>query len=80
MLTQFFNGINFVYRGVEVYRTFRSYLRVLVRIQTSTMADDTNYTGDLPRYVLDQPRARRGPRAGPAHDPILSGPRDVPKL
>ena len=26
-------GVNFVYRSVEVYRTFRSYLWVLVRIK-----------------------------------------------
>ena len=32
-MTQLFNGVNFVYRSVEVYLTFYSYLRVLVRIQ-----------------------------------------------
>ena len=32
-MTQLFNGVNFVYRSVEVYLTFCSYLRVLVRIQ-----------------------------------------------
>ena len=31
-MTQLFNGVNFVYRSVEVYLTFCSYLRVLVRI------------------------------------------------
>ena len=45
-MTQLFNGVNFEYRSVEVYLTFCSYLRVLVRI--------INYTGDLPRYVLDR--------------------------
>ena len=52
-MTQLFNGVNFVYRSVEVYLTFCSNLRVLVRIRNSTMADGINYTGDLPRYVLD---------------------------
>ena len=33
VMTQLFNGVNFVYRSVEVYLTFCSYLRVLVRIQ-----------------------------------------------
>ena len=46
-MTQLFNGVNFVYSSVEVYLTFCSYLRVLVRIQNF-------YTGDLPRYVLDR--------------------------
>ena len=32
-MTQLFNGVNFVYRSVEVYLTFCSYIRVLVRIQ-----------------------------------------------
>ena len=32
-MTQLFNGVNFVYRSVEVYSTFCSYLRVLVRIR-----------------------------------------------
>ena len=32
-MTQLFNGVNFVYRSVEVYLTFCSYLRVLVRIR-----------------------------------------------
>ena len=49
---QLFNGRNFVNRSVEVYGTFRSYLPVFVRIRT--MADDINYTGDLPCYVLDR--------------------------
>ena len=31
-MTQLFNGVNFVYRSVEVYLTCCSYLRVLVRI------------------------------------------------
>ena len=31
-MTQLFNGVNFVYRSVEVYLTFCSYLLVLVRI------------------------------------------------
>ena len=56
-MTQLFNGVNFVYRSVEVYLTFCSYLRVLVRIglsNASTMADGINYTGDLLRYVLDR--------------------------
>ena len=55
-MTQLFNGVNFVYRSVEIYLTFCNYLRVLVRIrsETSTMADGINYTGDLPRYVLDR--------------------------
>ena len=53
-MTQLFNGVNFVYRSVEIYLTFCSYLRVLVTIQTSIMADDINYTGDLLRYVLDR--------------------------
>ena len=46
-MSQLFNGINFVYRSVDVYRTFRRYLRVLVRIRNF-------YTDDLPRYVLDR--------------------------
>ena len=33
MMTRLFNGVNFVYRSVQGYRTFRSYLRVLVRIR-----------------------------------------------
>ena len=32
-MTQLFNGVNFLYRSVEVYLTFCSYLRVLVRIR-----------------------------------------------
>ena len=32
-MSQRFNGVNFVYRSVEVYRTFWSYLRLLVRIR-----------------------------------------------
>ena len=32
-MTQLFNCVNFVYRSVEVYLTFCSYLRVLVRIR-----------------------------------------------
>ena len=32
-MSQRFNGVNFGYRSVEVYRTFHSYLRVLVRIR-----------------------------------------------
>ena len=32
-MSQLFNGVNIVYRSVEVYLTFCSYLRVLVRIQ-----------------------------------------------
>ena len=32
-MTKLFNGVNFVYRSVEVYLTFCSYLRVLVRIR-----------------------------------------------
>ena len=32
-MTQLFNGVNCVYRSVEVYLTFCSYLRVLVRIR-----------------------------------------------
>ena len=32
-MTQVFNGVNFVYRSVEVYLTFCRYLRVLVRIR-----------------------------------------------
>ena len=33
-MTQLFNGVNFVYRSVvQVYLTFCSYLRVLVRIR-----------------------------------------------
>ena len=32
-MTQLFNGVNFVYRSVEVHLTFCSYLRVLVRIR-----------------------------------------------
>ena len=39
MMTQLFNGVNFVYRSVEVYRTFRSYLGVLVRIRNFYLAD-----------------------------------------
>ena len=39
-MTQLFNGVNFVYRSVEVYLTFCSYLRVLVN--ASTMADGIN--------------------------------------
>ena len=31
--TQLLNCVNFVYRSVEVYQTFCSYLRVLVRIR-----------------------------------------------
>ena len=31
-MTQLFNSVNFVYRSVEVYLTFCSYLRVLFRI------------------------------------------------
>ena len=54
-MTQLFNGVNFVYRSVEVYLTFCSYLRVLVRIRNFyKMADGINYTGELPRYVLDR--------------------------
>ena len=37
-MTQLFNGANFVYHSVEVYRTFRSYLQVLQNLKTSTMA------------------------------------------
>ena len=48
-MTQLFNGVNCVYRSVEVYLRFCSYLRVLVRIWNGI-----NYTGDLPRYVLDR--------------------------
>ena len=33
VMTQLFNGVNFVYRSVEVYGTFSSYLRVLVKIR-----------------------------------------------
>ena len=32
-MTQLFNGVKFVYRSVEVYLTFCSYLRVFVRIR-----------------------------------------------
>ena len=32
-MTHLFNGVNFVYRSVEVYLTFCSYLQVLVRIR-----------------------------------------------
>ena len=32
-MTELFNGVNFVYRPLEVYRTFRCYLQVLVRIR-----------------------------------------------
>ena len=32
-MTELFNGVNSVYRSVEVYLTFCSYLRVLVRIR-----------------------------------------------
>ena len=32
-MTRLFNGVNSVYRSVKVYRTFCSYLRVLVRIR-----------------------------------------------
>ena len=32
-MTQLFNGVNSVYRSVEVYLTYCSYLRVLVRIR-----------------------------------------------
>ena len=32
-MSQLFNGVNFVYRPVEVYGPFHSYLRVLVRIR-----------------------------------------------
>ena len=31
-MSQRFNGVNFVYRSLEVYRTSHSYLRVLVII------------------------------------------------
>ena len=32
-MTRLFNGVNFVYRSLEVYWIFRSYLRHLVRIR-----------------------------------------------
>ena len=32
-MSQRFNGVNFVYRSLEVYQIFHSYLRVLVRIR-----------------------------------------------
>ena len=51
-MSQLLKGVNFVYRSVEIYRTFCSYLRVLVRIRN--LADGINYTADLPRYVLDR--------------------------
>ncbi len=53
-MSQLFNGVNFVYRSVEVYQTFRSYLRVLIIIRNFYMADGINYTGDLPHYVLER--------------------------
>ena len=53
-MTQLFNGVNFVYRSVEVYLTFCNYLRVLVRIRNFYNGGGINYTGDLPRYVLDR--------------------------
>ena len=46
-MSQLFNGVHFVYRSVEVYWTFCSYLRVLVRIRNF-------YTGDLSHYVLNR--------------------------
>ena len=48
-MTQLFNGVNFDYRSVEVYQTFRSYLLFLSESETSRMADSLNYTGVLPR-------------------------------
>ena len=33
MMTQLFSSVNFIYRSIEVYRTFCNYLRVLVRIR-----------------------------------------------
>ncbi len=53
-MTQLFNGVSFVYRSVEVYLTFCSYLRVLVKIQCFYNGGRINYTGDLLRYVLDR--------------------------
>ena len=32
-MSQLFNGVNFGYRSAEVYRTFHTYLQVLVRIR-----------------------------------------------
>ena len=51
-MTQLFNGGNFVYRSVDVYRIFSSYLQVLVRFRN--FYKGINYTGDLQCYVLDR--------------------------
>ena len=49
-MIRLFNGVNFGYRSVEVYRTFSSYLQVLIRIRNFyNMVDSINYTDDLPR-------------------------------
>ena len=55
-MNKFFNGVNFVYRSVEIDRTFRSYLRILVRIQNFYNGERYKllYTGDFPCYVLDR--------------------------
>ena len=47
------HGVHFVYHSVEVYWTFRNYLRVLIRIRN--FYNGINYTSwRLPRYVLDR--------------------------
>ncbi len=54
-MTQLFNGVNFVYRSVEVYLTlqlFASFSQNPMLLQWRTVL--TNYTGDLLRYVLDR--------------------------
>ena len=53
MMNQLFDRVNFVYRSVEVYQTFCSYLRVLVRQNAKLLqrrTDGINCTGDLQRY------------------------------
>ena len=53
-MTQLSNGVNFVYRSVEVHLTFAVICEIWSESETSTMADGINYTDDLPRYVLDR--------------------------
>ena len=53
-MSQLFNDDNFIYRSVEVYQKCCSYLRVLVIIRNFYNGGRYNYTGDLPRYVLDR--------------------------
>ena len=48
------HGVNFVYHSVEVIEHFSVICEFWSESETSTMSDGINYTGDLPRYVLDR--------------------------